>query len=81
MVADTRCAGSAVNVNWNADNGQWNVNANRLDDDNWSDGNRVFSRNSPISPAPYGAGVFDCNPFLHPPTILPTSSITWPSSA
>ncbi len=40
----------AVNCNWNDDG--WNVNANPIDDLNeWNDGNRVFSRNSNISPA------------------------------
>ncbi len=42
----------AVNVNWNADNHEWNVNANRLDDNRWNVGNRVLSSNSPVSPAP-----------------------------
>jgi hypothetical protein len=52
-------AGFAVNVNWNADTGQWNVNAYRRDDNYWNAGNRAFSRNSSVSPAPHGAGVFD----------------------
>jgi hypothetical protein len=55
-VFEGRCAGRcfarweaglrprAVNVNWNDDG--WNVNANRVDDENrWNAGNRVFSRN------------------------------------
>jgi len=33
----------AVNVNWNADNRKWNVNANSLDDNRWNAGNRAFS--------------------------------------
>ena len=39
-----------VNANRN-DDGQWNVNVNDLDNDNqWNDENRVFLRNSFISP-------------------------------
>ena len=50
MAARTkRVAGYAVNVNWNADNREWNVNDWKLDDDNWNAGNRVFSGNSPDS--------------------------------
>ena len=52
MVSGTRVAGYVVNVNWNSDNRKWNVNAWNLDDDNWNAGNRVFARNSRISPAP-----------------------------
>ena len=40
-----------MNVNWNADKRQWNVNDWKLDDDNWNAGNRVFSRNPYSSPA------------------------------
>jgi len=35
----------AVNVNWNSDNRKWNVNAYRLDDNQWNAGNRAFSSN------------------------------------
>jgi hypothetical protein len=34
-----------VDVNWNAGDRKWNVNANRLDDNQWNAGNRAFSRN------------------------------------
>ncbi|GMU73855.1 MAG: hypothetical protein AMXMBFR44_0540 [Candidatus Campbellbacteria bacterium] len=34
-----------VNVNWNADNGKWNVNAYRLDDNRWYRGYRAFPSN------------------------------------
>ena len=40
----------AVNMNWNADNREWNFNANDLDDDNWDDENCVFSRSLPVLP-------------------------------
>src|SRR5262249_12595918 len=33
----------AVNVNWNADNDEWNVNANRFDDNQWNEGNVFLS--------------------------------------
>jgi hypothetical protein len=32
-----------VNVNWNADDRQWNVNTWKRDDNEWNAGNRVFS--------------------------------------
>ena len=50
-----------VNVNWNAGNGGWNVNANSVTNPNrWNDGNQVFSRNCCVLPSSYfGAGVFD----------------------
>jgi hypothetical protein len=48
----------AVNVNWNANYGNWNVNANSIENPNeWNSDNRVFSRNYCVSPA-YFAGVF-----------------------
>jgi hypothetical protein len=43
-----------VNVNWNADNQQWNVNANQLDDNQWNAGNQVLSCNSQVSLAYLG---------------------------
>lgn len=46
MASGTRIPGYVVNVNWNGDNRKWNVNAWKLDDDDWNAGNRVFSRNS-----------------------------------
>ena len=49
----------AVNVNWNADNREWNVNANRLDDNRWNAGNRAFSATSVFLPLFYEAEVFD----------------------
>ena len=48
----------AVNVNWNAGDRKWNVNANRLDDNRWNAGNRAFSRNSTISPPSFRSGSF-----------------------
>jgi hypothetical protein len=35
-----------VNVNWNADDRKWNVNAYRRDDNQWNAGNQVFASNS-----------------------------------
>lgn len=52
MALGTRVAGYVVNVNWNGDDREWNVNAWKLDDDNWNAGNRAFSRNSHGSPTP-----------------------------
>ena len=53
----------AVNANWNDDG--WNVNANSVENMNsWNEGNRVFSRNSCISPA-YTAGVLLSMPRFH----------------
>lgn len=49
--------GFVVDVNWNADGREWNVNDWKLDDDNWNAGNRVFSYNSKFSPA-LGRGSF-----------------------
>lgn len=41
----------AVNANWNADNGGWNVEANSVENPNrWNDGNQVLSRYSLLSP-------------------------------
>lgn len=69
----------AVDVNWNDDG--WNVNANSIKNPNeWTDGNHVFSCNCHVSPA-YDAGVLLCNPFLHPPSMRPTSSSFFDSSA
>ena len=43
----------AVNANWNADNGGWNVEANSVENPNrWNDGNQVLSRYSLLSPPP-----------------------------
>ncbi len=55
----------AVNVNWNADNREWNVNAWPLDDNRWHVGNQVLARNSTISPV-YLGGSFRLQP-LSPP--------------
>jgi hypothetical protein len=33
-----------VNVNWNADDREWNVNTWRRDDNDWNAGNSAFSR-------------------------------------
>lgn len=32
-----------INVNWNAGNGEWNVNTWQRDDNEWNAGKRVFS--------------------------------------
>lgn len=50
MAIGTRVADCVVNVNWNAAYRKWNVNAWKLDDDNWNAGNHVFSRNPHDSP-------------------------------
>lgn len=64
----------AVDANWNADNGGWNVNANSVENPNeWYADNRVFSRNSLKFLPPYVAGVLFCRPFIHPPSIRPIS--------
>ena len=69
----------AVNANWNAGNG-WNVEANSVENPNrWNDGNQVLSRYSYLSPLLPG-GVLLSRPFLQPPIIRPTSSISFPSS-
>ncbi len=76
------CSGFVVNVNWNADNGKWNVNDWDLDDNRWNAGNRVFSGNSFMLPrALYGARGFDSSPLRQPPTMRPISSILSASSA
>ena len=70
-----------VNANWNADNGGWYLNANSVSNPNrWNDGNQVVSRYSFLSP-PLSGGVFANNPFLQPPIMRPTSSISLPSDA
>jgi len=43
-------ASCVVNVNWNADDGKWNVNTWRRDDNRWNAGNRAFSRKCCFSP-------------------------------
>lgn len=48
----------AVNVNWNADDRNWNVNAYTLDDNQWNAGNRVFSRTFCVSLALFGSESF-----------------------
>ena len=48
-----------MNVNWNADNGGWNVNANSVTNPNrWNEGNQVFSRNCCVSPPTLRLGSF-----------------------
>ena len=64
--------GFAVNVYWNADNGEWNCNANRLDDNRWNADNRAFTQLNSVLPQ-FDWGSFDSNPFFHPPSIRPTS--------
>lgn len=71
----------AVNANWNADNGGWNVNANEVDNPNtWNADNQVVSRNYLLSPTYFG-GSFVCNPRFQPPSIRPISSNLSESSA
>ena len=41
MVSGTRVAGYVVSVNWNDDNRKWNVNAWKLDDNNWNADNAL----------------------------------------
>lgn len=68
----------AVNANWNDD--ELNVEANSLDNPNdWNAGNRFLSRNSHLSSPPKGGDVFVCSPRFQPPTILPISSMSFPS--
>jgi len=68
----------AVNCNWNSINDGWNVEANSVENPNsWNRDNQVFSRYSFLSP-PSG-GVFASKPFLQPPIMRPTSSISAPS--
>lgn len=70
----------AVNANWNADNDGWNVEANSIENPNrWNAGNQVVSRDSYLFPSPPGGGFFANTPLLHPPTIRPISSISFPS--
>lgn len=64
----------AVNVNWNANDGDWNVNAYRLDDNDWNAGNRAFPCNCGDSLPSYFGRVLLSMPRFHPPSILPTSS-------
>lgn len=66
-----------VNVNWNADNRKWNVNAWKLDENgNWNAGNRVFRNNQNFSPTTHVAGEF-CFSVCpsQPPSIRPISSM------
>lgn len=66
---------SVVNANRN-DNGQWNVNVNRLGNDNaWNDENRFFFRNYAFSPEGFvPEGFFFCKNSLHPKSIFPAST-------
>ena len=62
----------AVNANWNDDG--WNVNANSVENPNdWNAGNVIVSRYFLLFSSAFPAEVFSCIPFLHPPSILPTS--------
>ncbi len=54
MAASTKVF--VVNVNWNRDNAKWNVNAWKLDENGqWSEGNRVLSRNHMFLPLSRGS--------------------------
>lgn len=64
-----------VNVNWNADDRKWNVNAWDRDNNRWNAGNRVFSPETTKFSRRYLAGVFVSSPFFHPPIIRPSSCI------
>ncbi|MDP3962396.1 MAG: hypothetical protein Q8Q03_00810 [bacterium] len=62
---------SVVNVNRN--DGQWNVNVNRLDNDNrWNVENRVFVRNYIFLPSAMAEVLFSIY-FFQPESILPIS--------
>lgn len=71
-----------VNVNWNANYGDWNVNAYKVDNGNeWNAKRHVFSRNYCRSPAPPAGVLFIpilfeglCRPFFHPPSCRPIAS-------
>lgn len=68
----------AVNANWNSGNGYWNVNANSVENQNeWNAGSQVLSCYYFLSSA-FIAEVLLNKPFLHPPIILPISSISAP---
>ncbi len=70
----------AVNANWNADNGGWNVEANSVENPNrWNDGNQVLSRYSCLSPLFFG-GVLLSKPRFQPPIMRPTSSTSFPKA-
>ncbi len=70
----------AVNANWNADNGGWNLNANSVTNPNpWNAGNQVVSRYSFLSRSGFSERVFARSPLIQPPVIRPTSSIMTPS--
>lgn len=70
----------AVNANWNADNGGWNVEANSVENPNrWNDGNQVLSRYSLLSPLFFG-GVLLSSPRFQPPIMRPTSSTSFPKA-
>ncbi len=43
-MCDTRIRVVTLNVNWNSDDREWNLNSNRLDDNYWNEDNRVFAR-------------------------------------
>jgi len=46
-------------VNWNSDDREWNLNANRTDENRWNAGNRVFSRRLPdVLPGAFAPGSF-----------------------
>ncbi len=64
----------AVNVNWNSNDREWNLNANDLDDNRWNDGNCVLSRSLPLPSPRYRGEVFSESCRNHPPSILPASS-------
>ena len=77
----TECAvrkASVVTVNWNSDNGNWNVNGYDVPND-WNDGNHVILRNKQngqkrvIYCTFFAFGNLSVSAFFHPPIILPIS--------
>ncbi len=44
MASDTKAVGPVANLNWNADNGKWNLNDWNRDDNRWNPGNRAFPK-------------------------------------
>jgi hypothetical protein len=63
-------------VNMNRNDRQWNVNVNRLGNDNeWNAGNRFFFRNYEFSPKSFfSEGFFFSKYSFHPKSIFPTST-------
>ena len=71
-----QCVQSVSVVYVNRNDGRWNVNVNRLDNDNvWNDENRFFFRNYAFSPKGFcPKGFFFSKNTFQPKNILPTST-------